>query len=63
VCIHLVRTIYVVDVLSATGNEPLVFFASDRGTYAIFSHALPLIRLVQPYFMDSAPAFTARTMF
>jgi hypothetical protein len=44
VCVKLVRTIDVIDVLPASGYKTKVFFASNCGANTILSHAAPRIR-------------------
>jgi hypothetical protein len=44
VCVKLVRTIHVIDVLPAPGDKTMVFFASNCGANTILNHASPRFR-------------------
>ena len=44
VCVQLVRTIDVIDILSASGDKTMVFFASNCGANTILSHTSPRFR-------------------
>jgi hypothetical protein len=45
-CIKLMRAVDVVDILSASGDKTMVFFAPNCGANAILSHASPRFRFV-----------------